>query len=185
MSSEADAPASSGLSLDELIAEAEVARSYSVALIDGLSEAQVQWRPDENSSAMAWHLGHQAAVTHYLVRNLTAAEPSMAPEFDAVFDSATEEPQRGDLPPLDEILDYRTSIAASATATLRRIGAGEVGAPEQLSVIADGLLRAVINHEYQHAKWVGEVRATMTDDPAPEPKSSRLISIEGYWLVGG
>ncbi len=172
-------------SLNDLIAEADRARAYSVALVDGLTEAQVQWRPDENSSAMAWHLGHQGAVTHYLVRNLTAAEPSMAPDFDAVFDSATEEPQRGDLPPLDEILDYRSRIAESATATLRRIEAGDVGAPDQLAVIANGLLRAVINHEYQHAKWVGEVRATMTDEPAPEPASSRLINIEGYWLVAG
>ena len=36
--------------------------------------------------------------------------------------------------------------------------AGDVGAPAQLDVIARTLLVAVVNHEYQHAQWIGEVR---------------------------
>lgn len=169
--------------LAALLEEADIARAHSLALIDGLTEAQVQWRPHANSSAIAWHLGHQAAVTHYLVRNLTAAEPTLDAGFDAVFDSATDEPHRGDLPPLAEILDYRAQIATRATATLRRIEAGEVGAPRQLALIADGLLRAVINHEYQHSTWIAEVRSTMISEPTPTPASSRLVDVEGYWMI--
>ncbi|MGI9599039.1 MAG: DinB family protein [Acidimicrobiales bacterium] len=170
--------------LTRLLAEYDAAQRYSLALVDGLEPDQISWRPNENSSAMAWHLGHQAAVNHYMVRNLTAAEVSFDQDFDALFDSATPEPGRGDLPPLDEIVDYRRAIAASTRSVVGRITAGDVGAPAQLTLIADGLLRAVINHEYQHAKWVGEVRASMIDGPLPTPDSTGLIEVEGYWMVG-
>ena len=66
---------------------------------------------------------------------------------------------------------------------ITKIDNGDVGAPAQLRLIANGLLLAVINHEYQHANWVGEVRATMTEEPAPVPNSSRLIDVDGYWMV--
>ena len=40
-----------------------------------LTTEEVRWRPDETSSAIGWHLGHQAHVAHFMVRNLTAAFP--------------------------------------------------------------------------------------------------------------
>ena len=172
------------LSLTDLLDEYDAAQAWSLALVDGLSAEQVAWRPDENASAIGWHLGHQAAVNHFMLRNLTAAEVSFDKAFDAVFDSATPEPARGDLPSLDDIVDYRNKIAASTHAVIGRIDRGDVGAPVQLRRIADGLMRAVINHEYQHAKWVGEVRDGMLDAPSPAPASARLIDVEGYWLVG-
>ena len=169
--------------LEDLLTELDSAAAYSLALIEGLSDEQVLWRPHEQSSAIGWHLGHQAVVNHFLLRNLTAAEVSFNADFDAVFDSATPEEGRGDLPSVAEILDYRSAISASVHRTIGRIIAGDVGAPEQLSRIADGLLRAAVNHEYQHAKWVGEVRDTMVDSPAPTPASDRLTQVEGYWMV--
>lgn len=176
------------LSLTDLLDEYAVAQAYSLALVDGLTPDQVSWRPDQNSSAMGWHLGHQGAVNHYMVRNLTAAEVSFDKAFDAVFDSATPEPGRGELPPLAEIIGYREAIASSTRSIIERIGAGDVGAPAQLSSIADGLMRAVINHEYQHAKWIGEVRSTMQsemelDVALPTPASRRLVDVDGYWMV--
>ncbi len=171
------------LSLTDLLHEYDAAQAYSVALIEGLDPSQAAWRPHNNSSAIAWHLGHQGAVNHYLVRNLTAAEVTFNADFDTVFDSATPEPARGSLPPLDEIMQYRQSIARSTTAVIRRIDAGDVGAPEQLRLIAEGLLCAVVNHEYQHATWIGEVRDTMLSTPTPVPASIRLVDVEGYWMV--
>jgi hypothetical protein len=176
--------AMSRTSLDELLNEYAAAQRYSLALVEGLDHSQVMWRPHSDSSAIAWHLGHQAAVNHYMVRNLTAAEASFNPKFDAVFDSATPEPMRGSLPTLEEILGYRRSIATSTRAVVERIADGDVGAPEQLALIADGLLRAVINHEYQHATWIREVRETMLGGAAPSPESSRLVDVEGYWMIG-
>ena len=171
------------LGLSDLLAEYDAAQAYSIKLVTVLTSEQVAWRPDENSSAIGWHLGHQAAVNHYMVRNLTAAEPTINAGFDAVFDSATPEHGRGELPSLNEIMDYRNAIAASTSSTVARIDRGDVGAPDQLRQIATGMLRAIINHEYQHAKWVAEVRATMTDRPAPEPSSSRLAQVDGYYMV--
>ena len=59
----------------------------------------------------AWHLGHQPAVAHFMVRNLTAAEASLDAELEALMDAATGEPDRGDLPTLDRIVDYRDAVA--------------------------------------------------------------------------
>jgi hypothetical protein len=175
--------AAPGPSVSDLLNEYRLAWRYSLALIDGLGPDQVLWRPHELSSAIGWHLGHQAAVAHYMIRNLTAAEPSLDEAFDRLFDSANPEPDRGRLPPVDEILDYRTASVARVEANVSRIVAGDVGAPEQLLVIADGVLRAVINHEYQHDAWILEVRDTLTDDPAPVPYSTNVSKIDNYWVM--
>ena len=166
-----------------LLDEYDISTAYSLALIEGLDSDNLHWRPDENSSAIAWHLGHQGAVGHFMLRNLTAAEVSFNADFDAVFDSATPEPGRGGLPSIDEIIDYRKSVSESVHRVIGRIDAGDVGAPEQLQAIATGLICAVVNHEYQHAKWVGEVRDTMIDAPLPTPASERLIDVDGYWMI--
>jgi hypothetical protein len=167
-----------------LLEQYEAARRWSHSLIADLDDEQLQWRPDEQASAIAWHLGHQAAVNHHLVRNLVAAEPSFAPELDVVFDSATPEPARRDLPGRDRILAYRDQVAASTRATIDRVATGQVGAPDQLAVVAEALLRVVINHEYQHDAWVLEVRSSLTDRPAPMPTSTELIEVDGYWMIG-
>ncbi len=169
--------------LDLLLNLYDDAQAHTMALVRDLSANQLSWRPNEHSSAIGWHLGHQAAVNHYLVRNLTAAEPSFDVRFDALFDSATPEPDRGALPPLSEINEYRSLIATSTHNTISKISAGAVGAPNQLTHIADGLLRAVINHEYQHAAWVREVRETMTGNLVPQPSDPNLVNVDGYWMV--
>ncbi len=172
------------ISLGSLLDEYRAAQRYSLALIEGLDSEQIAWRPHENSSAIAWHLGHQGAVNHYMVRNLTAAEVTFDANFDRVFDSATPEPGRGDLPGLEAIVSYRSSISKSTVAVVERIAAGDVGAPQQLTQIATGLMGAVINHEYQHAKWIGEVASAMLDRVEPVPESSGLVQVEGYWMLG-
>ena len=173
----------SPVAIRALLDEFDAARAYSESLVAPLDPDQVAWRPHEQSSAIGWHLGHQAAVAHYLVRNLTAAEPSLDPELDRLFDSATSEPGRGELPSLDATLDYRARTAEFVERAISRIVDGDVGAPEQLRLVADGLMRAVIHHEYQHATWIREVRDTFTDVPAPTPGSERLGLIEGYYVL--
>lgn len=174
---------SRSLSLADLLDEHRVAQEYSLALVAELDADQIAWRPDENSSSMAWHLGHQGAVNHYMVRNLTAAEVSFDETFDKVFDSATPEPERRDLPAMDEITAYRQAIAVSTIAVVTRIGNGEVGAPTQLRHVAERLLCSVIDHEYQHAKWIEEVRNSFVDIPAPIPASNRIVEVDGYWMI--
>jgi hypothetical protein len=183
MDNSADNPHGPADTLELLLEEYDLARAHSLALVGDLDADQIAWRPNDNSSAIAWHLGHQGAVNHYMVRNLTAAEVSFDAGFDAVFDSATPEPERGDLPPVSEIVTYRELIAESTHRVIARIARGDVGAPAQLNRIADGLLRAVINHEYQHSTWIREVHDSLVGTPAPEPTSRRLVTVEGYAML--
>ena len=79
----------SAASLAELLVEYDRARAYTRDLWSDLSEDEVRWRPHANASAIGWHLGHQPAVAHFMVRNLTAAEASLDAELDALMDAAT------------------------------------------------------------------------------------------------
>lgn len=171
--------------ITELLAEYDRALDYTSALVADLSDDEVTWRPNEDSSAIGWHLGHQAAVAHFMVRNLTAAEQSPDPELDTLMDSATPENLRGDLPAVERIIDYRDAVADRVRFRLRTIDDGNVGAPFQLRIIASTLLVAVINHEYQHSKWIGEVRTDAHGKDLPAgPASPLLTEIDGYQVIG-
>ncbi len=168
----------------DLLAEYDRAVAYTDSLWADLSVEEVHWRPVERSSAIGWHLGHQAAVAHYLVRNLTAAEPLIDPELDALMDSATVERDRGALPDLDRLVEYRSTVRERVRFNIERIDRGEVGAPAQLRVIARGLVIAIVNHEYQHSQWIGEVRVDAHGKPLPErPTSPLLTEIDGYLVI--
>ena len=84
--------------VEALLREYDRARAYTDELWKDLGPDEVTWRPHENFSAIGWHLGHQAHVAHFMVRNLTAAEPSPDPALDALLDSALPEQFRGALP---------------------------------------------------------------------------------------
>ncbi len=171
------------LTLPALLGEYDRALAYTSALVSDLTPDEVAWRPNPASSAIGWHLGHQAAVGHYMVRNLTAAEPTLDAELDALMDSATPEADR-ELPAVDRILDYRGAVAERVRHIIGNIDAGNVGAPTQLRMIAGTLMVAVINHEYQHSKWVGEVRVDQHGkDLPPDPVSEHLSTIDGYLAV--
>ncbi|MEM9037666.1 MAG: DinB family protein [Actinomycetota bacterium] len=171
--------------LAELMVEYERALAHTDELRSGLTPEQVAWRPDEDASAIGWHLGHQPAVAHFMVRNLTAAEPLVDPELDSLMDSATPEPDRGALPDLGRLLDYRGTVAERVRFRIGQIDEGRVGAPAQLRLVAGNLLTAVINHEYQHDQWIGEVRSDAHGLDLPErPTSPWLTTVDGYLVVG-
>ena len=173
-----------GASIELLLAEYERALGYTASLWHDLSEDEVRWRPHEQSSAIGWHLGHQAAVAHFMVRNLTAAEPSPDPGLDALMDGATAEADRGDLPGTDRLATYRDAVAERLRFRIGNIAAGDVGAPAQLDVIARTLLVAVVNHEYQHAQWIGEVRERDLGRTLPaRPTSPLLTELDGYCVL--
>lgn len=172
--------------IDELLAEYERAIDHTASLWTDLSDEEVRWRPHEFSSAIGWHLGHQAAVAHFMIRNLTAAEPSPDPELDALMDAATAEPNRGVLPGPDRLAAYRDNVADRVRFRIGNIARGDVGAPAQLDVIARTLLVAVVNHEYQHAQWIGEVRERDLGRSRPaHPQSPLLTVIDGYCVLAG
>ena len=168
----------------QLLAEYDRALAYTDSLWSDLTEDEVHWRPHAESSAIGWHLGHQAAVAHYMVRNLTAAEPPIDPALDRLMDSATPEPDRGGLPDLERLGDYRATVTERVHVRMADIARGDVGAPHQLALVATGLIIAITNHEYQHSQWIGEVRSRDLGHPLPErPRSDLLSEIDGYLVV--
>lgn len=167
-----------------LLDEYRRALNYTDTLWRDLPTEEIAWRPRRNFSPIGWHLGHQAAVAHFMIRNLTAAEPSPDPGLDALMDSATPETDRGDLPTHDRLLAYRTSVAERVVFRVTEIAAGRVGAPSQLLVIAANLLVAVVNHEYQHSQWIAEVRHRDLGHSLPtRPQSERLVELDGYLVL--
>lgn len=170
----------------QLLGEYERSLDHTASLWSDLSEEEVRWRPHEEFSAIGWHLGHQAAIAHFMVRNLTAAEPSPDPELDALMDSATAEAERGDLPTIERLGAYRNAVADRVRFRIGNIASGDVGAPAQLDVIARTLLVAVVNHEYQHSQWIGEVRQRDLGHETPaHPTSPLLTEIDGYCVLAG
>lgn len=170
----------------ELLAEYDRARAYTDELWRDLTVQELHWRPEPDFSPIGWHLGHQAHVAHFMVRNLTAAEPSPAPDLDDLMDSANPESSRLPLPGPQRLADFRTTVGERVHARMKAIGAGDVGAPAQLKIIAQTLLMAIINHEYQHDRWIGEVRDRDLGHALPDdPTSDRITTIDGYLVVCG
>jgi hypothetical protein len=170
--------------IDQLLSEFDRAIAYTDSLWRDLTVDEVHWRPHDDASAIGWHLGHQAAVSHFMVRNLTAAEPPLDAELDRLMDSATPEPDRGTLPDLERLRAYRDGAAERLRFRMRNIERGDVGAPAQLAVVARLLITAVVNHEYQHSQWIGEVRSRDLGHALPDrPTSDLLTTIDGYLVL--
>ncbi|HCA87198.1 MAG TPA: hypothetical protein DEQ61_18010 [Streptomyces sp.] len=170
--------------IEALLREYDRARAYTDDLWTDLTPDEVTWRPHENSSAIGWHLGHQAHVAHFMIRNLTAAEPSPDPALDALMDSANPEQFRGTLPTVERLTDFRTTVAERVHARMTAISAGQVSAPQQLTIVATHLLTTLINHEYQHDQWIGEVRGEQLGHTLPpDPDSDHVRRIDGYLVV--
>ncbi len=170
--------------LEALLREYDRARAYTDELWRDLTPDEVTWRPHEDSSAIGWHLGHQAHVAHFLIRNLTAAEPSPDPELDALMDSARPEKFRGALPTVRRLADFRAAVAERVHARIGDIAAGRVGAPSQLAIVATHLMAALVNHEYQHDQWISEVRAeNLGHALPPDPESDMLYRVDGYLVL--
>jgi hypothetical protein len=167
--------------LDDLIDEYERALSYTESLWRDLTADEVRWRPVPASSAIGWHLGHQAAVAHFMIRNLTASEPSPDPAIDPVMDSSFPEERRDEIPDVERLDAYRTAVIERVRARMRAIREGRAGAPEQMAIVAATVLTALVNHEYQHDTWIAEVRCDgLGHTVPPVPVSPNLVVVDGY-----
>ncbi|ACU69363.1 conserved hypothetical protein [Catenulispora acidiphila DSM 44928] len=170
--------------LKALLREYDRARAYTDDLWTDLTPDEVTWRPHEESSAIGWHLGHQAHVAHFMIRNLTAAEPSPDPELDELMDSANPEKFRGALPTVERLTTFRNTVAQRVHARIGAIADGQVGAPSQMTIVGSYLLVALINHEYQHDQWIGEVRAQNLGHALPaDPTADGLRRVDGYLVL--
>ena len=169
-------------SIQRLLSEYDRAVGYTEALFADLSDDEIAWRPRPDSSSIGWHLAHQPAVAHFMLRNLIAAEPRLDPALEALADSATPEVERAELPPIARIVEFRRTVADRVRSRLRAIDAGTVEAADQMRVVGATVLTALINHEYQHDVWIGEVRSGAHGRPVT-PLPSGLTVVDGYPLV--
>ena len=170
--------------VEALLREYDRARAYTDELWKDLTPDEVTWRPHENSSAIGWHLGHQAHVAHFMIRNLTAAEPSPDPALDGLMDSALPEQFRGALPSVRRLSAFRDTVAERVHARIGDIAAGKVSAPTQLTIVATCLLTALINPR---------VPARPVDQRSPcrplghalpaDPESGHVRRIDGYLVL--
>jgi hypothetical protein len=173
------------MDLETMRHEYELARQYTLSLYDGLDESTIMWRPSYQGSSIGWHLGHQAAVNHHALRNWINRDGSINPAFDRIFDAATDEIGRAFLPPLAEIVAYREIVAARTLERIDEILTGDCRAPDQMRRIAVTMLAGLVNHEYQHDCWVGEVRQALGHGEPPRALSTNpcLINCDGYWVM--
>ncbi len=170
--------------IEALLRDYDRARHYTDLLWRDLKPQEVTWRPREDSSAIGWHLGHQAHVAHFMIRNLTAAEPSPDPELDALMDSAQPERLRGTLPAIERLTGFRETVAERVHARMNDIAGGRVAAQDQMTIVATHLLTALINHEYQHDQWIGEVRADALGHALPpDPQADQVTRVDGYLVL--
>ena len=114
-----------------LLREYDRARAYTDELWKDLTPDEVTWRPHENSSAIGWHLGHQAHVAHFMIRNLTAAEPSPDPALDGLMDSALPEQFRGALPTVRRLSAFRETVVERVHAQ-RAVGVVDSSSAQRL-----------------------------------------------------
>ena len=75
-------------------------------------------------------------------------------------------------------------MAERVHARIGDIAAGKVGAPKQLHHRRDRPADALVNHEYQHDQWIGEVRAANLGHALPpDPESDQLSRVDGYLVI--
>ncbi|MFF7777135.1 hypothetical protein ACFZCG_22245 [Streptomyces tanashiensis] len=85
------------------------------------------------------------------------------------------------MPTVERLTAFRDTIAERVHTRIGNIAAGRVGAPAQLTIVANHLLLALINHEYQHDQWISEVRADKLGLALSCDLASDCISrVDGY-----
>jgi iron(II)-dependent oxidoreductase len=159
------------LSADEALAELEAARRQTLALVAGLSDADLQRAHSPIMSPLVWDLGHIAAFEDLWLVHRYDARPLLHPELTAAYD-AFETPRavRGGLAMLDpaEARTYLEEVRVRARAALAR------------RAIGDGLVHAmVIAHERQHGETMLQTLALARLDGYAPPGALQAPAAPG------
>jgi hypothetical protein len=168
----------------ELLAEYARALAYTDSLRSDLTPDEVRWRPNELSSPIGWHLGHQATIAHFIMRNMGGVtEPSPAPDIEPMMDSTSPVLLRGQLPDLDRLIRLRTTVADRVQTRIATIAGGTGPGAAPMRSIGAALLISMINHEYHHDQWIAQVRSKGLGHELPDPPASEFLSAQDHFLV--
>jgi hypothetical protein len=89
------------------------------------------------------------------------------------------------LPTIERLTAFRTKVAERVHARMTDIASGRVAAPAQPAIVATHLLTALVDHEYRHDQWIGEVRAGALGHPLPpDPDTAQVSRVDGYLVLG-
>src|SRR3954470_19059686 len=134
-------------------------RERTLALVEPLSDADVESQHVEIMSPLVWDLAHIAAYEELWLVHRYAGEPLLAPERAAMYD-AFETPRevRGGLPLLDRAgaLAYLDGVRERVQDVLERLGPGD-----------RELAELVLRHEHQHGETMLQAIELARLAPAP------------------
>ena len=166
-------PADRGDATARATAALTEARERTVALVAGLSDADVETARSELMSPLVWDLAHIAAYEDLWLVHRYAGEPLLQPELAAMYD-AFETPRevRGTLPLLDraQALAYLAEVRARVHAVLAQRGVGD-----------GDLVELVLRHEQQHGETMLQAIELHRLLPAPQvPRAARPAAPRAY-----
>jgi hypothetical protein len=136
---------------------------------------EVSWRPTPDSSAIGWHLGRARRSLHAG----TSAPPTSPGPAHALMDSASLNPA-AETCQLDQLAAFRRGRSTRIHALddcHRRSRCRRT--PRSNRTVGRHLLTLLINHEYQHDRWIGEVRSDLPRTAAG-PSGACLTLVDNY-----
>jgi gamma-glutamyl hercynylcysteine S-oxide synthase len=151
MATEAPTSSRTSAGIAETLSGLEYARSRTLALVEGLEDAQLERVHSPLMSPLAWDLGHIAAYEDLWLAHRHGQLELLRPDLAALYD-AFETPRaiRGDIEALSpaEARDYLAEVRRRTVQTLSERGLG------------DGVVcEMVIRHELQHGETMRQTLA--------------------------
>lgn len=145
------------------------ARRYLLSLLKDLSPEELEWLgASETLSCIKWHAGHVALRERELLGALVPALAGTDSTRDACFGTEARTAVVLDFPPWSEIEDQ---LAAS-----RRLSEALLQTLPEREGLRDIFLQ-VVNHEYEHARYVRRLRAELGRPGVAEP-TGRLVEFD-------
>ena len=160
-------PASATVAADETIAALTEARARTLALVQSVSNEDLERVHSTLMSPLVWDLGHIAAFEDLWLVHRYGGRPLLHDDLADVYDAfETPRAERGDLPFLraDEAREYLAEVRARTLDVIEERGVG------------DGLLHEmVIRHEHQHDETMLQTLqlARLTDYEPAQRRPSR------------
>jgi gamma-glutamyl hercynylcysteine S-oxide synthase len=178
-----DAPAPTTIDPEPLVNGLRQARERTLALVAGISDADLERVHSHLMSPLAWDLGHIAAFEDLWLVHRFAGEPMERPDLAEVYDAfETPRARRGGLPFLraGQAREYLERVRDRALSVTRRIGAG------------DGIVHElVVRHEQQHCETMlqtlnlARLEGYRPSGRAPTPSGSGGHGLEMVEVAGG
>jgi iron(II)-dependent oxidoreductase len=157
---------------DHALAELDQAREGTLALIDSLSDAELERVHSPIMSPLVWDLGHIAAFEDLWLGHRLGGHELLRPELAEVYDAfETPRAARGEIDLLDrdEALAYLQEVRRRTAQTLAREGIG------------DGtLFELVLRHELQHTETMRQTLAIAGLLGSGEPALPAAPGEEGW-----